>query len=254
MASQPSPDWTRVCPQSPLHRTLPNGTIEIQDEGVPEATVNYWGDATYLPQVHATWGAKLAAAAAKWSVPYPWVLAIATVEGGWQHPDRLNSAGAGGVMALMPVAFKAMRGYTPSSAEMLDPDTNIDVGVALLASLKAKYGELPAVAASYNAGSPRCSSSTQCKSTIDGGWNSDGTSAENSWGMVEDCTQGHGTAYARRAVALSNSAILMGLTGGSGAGGKAFALLALGAASFLAARRSGTARRLASRLARHRRR
>ncbi len=247
-----SDSWVQVCPQSPLHRTLADGSIELQDGGVILASNNYWGDSQALPQVHAQWGQKLGAAAKKWNVPYPNVLGIATVEGGWKVPDKLNSAGAGGVMALMPIAFKAMRGYTPTSAEMLDPDTNIDVGVALIANLYAKYGEFPAVAASYNAGSPRCSATTNCKSTIDGQWQSDGTTADNSWGMVEDCTGGKSTAYARRAVALSNLAIAQGLTApGATAGGGLVLLLLAGGLAFEGARRSGAARRVAARL-RHR--
>ncbi len=247
-----SEEWVQVCASSPFHRTLADGSVELQDGGVILASNNYWGDSQALPQVHAAWGDRLGAAAAKYDVPYSWVLAITTVDGGWKVPNQLNSAGAGGVMALMPIAFKAMRGYTPTSAEMLDPDTNIDVGVALIARLRDKYHELPAVAASYNAGSPRCSATTNCKSTIDGQWQSDGTTADNSWGMVEDCTGGKGTAYARRAVALSNLAIAQGLApSGASAGGGGLVLLVAAATAAFLARRSGTARKLADRL-RHR--
>jgi hypothetical protein len=215
----PSEQYVRVCPSSPAHRTLANRQIEIEGEGVPLATHNNWDDLGNMAIVHEKYGPLLNAAAVNHGVPYEAALAIATVEGGWKYPDRLNSAGAGGVMALMPIAFKAIRGYTPSADEMLDPETNIDVGVALIASHFAKYGELPAVAGSYNAGSPRCSESTRCKATINGSWDYDGTTAPNSWGMVEDCTGGKNVPYVKRVVSIYNSAIDMGLAGGVGSGG-----------------------------------
>lgn len=237
-----STQYIQVCPQSPAHRNLENGQIEIEGEGIPLATHNNWDDLGNMAKVDAQFGPSLAAAAARWDVPYAAALAIATVEGGWMHPDRLNSAHAGGVMALTPMAFRAMRGYTPSDEEMLDVDTNIDVGVQLIADLYRRYGEFPAVAGSYNAGSPRCSPTTRCKSTIDGSWDFDGTSAVNSWGMVEDCTGGKNVPYVKRAVSIYNSAIDQGL-GGGGWGLVGGVVLFAGAAAltFLLAREFGLA-------------
>jgi hypothetical protein len=211
-----STEWTQVCAESPRHRTLPNGQIEVEGEGVILATNNYWGDEPAIRQVHEKFGGLLQESAAKWGIPYAAALAIAVVEGGWKRPDAVNSANAGGVMALTPGAFQAMRGYRPTREEMLDYATNIDVGVQFLAHQWNAFKEFPAATAAYNAGSPRCSPTTRCKSTIDGKWDFDGTTAQNSWGMVEDCTQGKNTAYARRAVAVMNSAIEMGLSEAGG--------------------------------------
>jgi hypothetical protein len=215
MPIENSTEFMQYCPSSPRHRTLPNGQIEVEGEGIIFATNNYWGDEPAIRAVHEKFGGLLAESAERHGIPYAAALAIAVVEGGWKRPDFVNSANAGGVMALTPGAFKGMRGYTPSREEMLDYATNIDVGVQYLASNWKQFREFPAAAAAYNAGSPKCSPTTRCKSTINGKWDFDGTTAQNSWGMVEDCTQGKNTAYARRAVAVMNSAIEMGLGGGS---------------------------------------
>lgn len=208
-----SRDWVQVCPASPKHRTVASGEIEIEGRGiVTSPPKNYWGDLEAISLVHEKYGNLLAESAARAGIPYVAALAIAVVEGGWKRPNFVNDAGAGGVMAITPGAFKEVRGRMPSRQEMLDPATNIDVGVHFFALKLKKYGELPAAAAAYNAGAKICSPTSKCNNSINGKWQHDGTSAKNSWGMVEDCTAGHGSAYARRAVEVMNTAIDKGLS------------------------------------------
>jgi hypothetical protein len=136
----------------------------------------------------------------------------------------VNSAGAGGMMGMMlqatSVGLKKVGIDRPATkADVADPEMNILAGAGFMRHQADTFGwELPIIAVSHNAGSPKCSPTTRCKSTIDGAWTFDGTNFPNSMGMVEDCTtfKGvvRGSAYALRAVKVNNSAVQMGIGGG----------------------------------------
>jgi len=207
-------DWRQVC-QGPRFRYLDNGQVEVEGQGVILSSDNYWGDLANIPRVQAAFGDMIQAASEKHGVPPLWMRSIAVVEGGWKYPTFINSAGAGGVMAMTPGAWFAGTGVHPSSDDIKDPAKNIEASAAFLRTLVEKHGDLPAVAAAYNAGAPKCSPTTRCKDTIGGSWDFDGTSAENSFGMVEDCTNGRSSAYSRRAVEINNTLVEMGYGGTS---------------------------------------
>lgn len=70
-------------------------------------------------------------------------------------------------------------------AQLQDPDTNLDTSAKILNQLATRFGhELPAVAASYNAGSVRCDP------------------GRNEWNLAADAN------YPRQALQYNNSAIL----------------------------------------------
>lgn len=217
----PSPptSWTQFCPGlSPIHRYDSDGMIEVQGEGFPSAAREYPGQAALIPEVWRKYRSIIEAASAKYGVPIPWIVSLIIIESGGRETVGANSAGAVGLMQLLRSTAAAVAGRPVSDAELVNPAINIDLGTKFMASQGARYGwDLPVIAASYNAGSPKCSATTRCKSTIDGQWTFDGTTGTNSWGMVEDCTQGRSSAYARKAVALNNDAIRMGI-GSSGGG------------------------------------
>ncbi len=139
-------------------RTDPNGLIEIEGLGVPMLTP---ADARF-PQMVATWenfGRYLGPAADRFEIPRSWALAFACVETGFLSKNRsaqanaVSGAGAVGVMQLMPQYFKKY-----SRDELLDPETNIFVGVAFIRTLCNSSGcpwrcELPYLGSVYNAGS-----------------------------------------------------------------------------------------------------
>jgi len=207
-------DWVQPCAGGPRWRTREDQSIEVEGLGVPLAeSTGYFADATFLPSIEADWGPLIDAAAAKHGVPRQWPRAIMVIESrGKNHP--VNSAGAGGLMALMLPAASLGLGRQATAADVADPETAIDAGTGFIRYLADHFGwELPAIAAAYNAGSPKCSPTTRCKSTIDGAWTFDGTQAQNSMGFVEDCSQGRSSAYSLRATALNNTLVAQGIGG-----------------------------------------
>lgn len=212
MSNPGSREWYAKCPQGARWRTLSNGQIEIEGMGVPRAeTTGYYQDAKFIQSIWNEHKDRIKLYGDKYKVPYTWIVAILDVETrGKNYPA--NSAGAGGVLALLQSTADMMLGR---HANVMDLDDAFDAGVGLMAKIMRDQGpELPVVAVSYNAGSPRCSTSTRCKSTIDGSYSFDGTSAENILDMVEDCGQGRSSAYSFRTVQINNSAIDMGIGGG----------------------------------------
>ncbi|MEM9168244.1 MAG: lytic transglycosylase domain-containing protein [Pseudomonadota bacterium] len=94
---------------------------------------------------------ELVAAALRHGVPPELALAVARVESGLK-PDALSSAGARGVMQIMPATARGEFGVQADA--LWDPRTNIDLGVRYLAKLYAQYGERwDAALSHYNGGS-----------------------------------------------------------------------------------------------------
>lgn len=212
MSTPGSTTWYSKCPSGAKWRTLPNGQIEVDGYGIPLAeTTGYFQDAKFIKPVWDEWGSYIQSYAAKFGVPERWVLAIIIIESRGKN-YKPNSAGAGGILALLQSTADMMLGRR---ADIMDPNDAFEAGVGLMAKImRTQAPELPVVAVSYNAGSPKCSEGTRCKNTIDGSWSFDGTTAPNILGMVEDCTNGHSSAYSYRAVQINNSAVEMGIGGG----------------------------------------
>ena len=88
----------------------------------------------------------IASAAARYGIPTALAMAQANAESGY-NPNAVSSAGAGGVMQLMP-ATAASLGVT----DVFDPVQNIDAGFRYLASLYKQFGDWALALAAYNAG------------------------------------------------------------------------------------------------------
>lgn len=207
-----SPSWTSACSGARQWRTLPSGLIEVEGLGVPMAeTTGYHQDANAVGPVWAQWGSDITRASAATGIPSRWILALMIIESRGKNYS-LNSAGYGGVMALNPTSAGIGLGRKGTMDDVMDPPTAIRAGAGFMLHQGKRFGmELATIAASYNAGSPRCSSHTKCKSTIDGSYSFDGTSAENILGMVEDCGQGRSSNYAMRALGINNWCIQHGI-------------------------------------------
>lgn len=220
-----STDWTRKCETSPRWRTLPNGQIEVEGQGVPLAEeTGYNQDRKVIQSVWEKWKHVILPAAAAHNIPPLWILAIIIIEskGTDYNATHMNGAGYGGLMGMGPQSMKIGLGRPSSVEEVIDPALNVMGGAGFMAYNMAKFGaELPIVMNSHNAGSPKCSATTRGKSFGPGGegYDFDGTSCTNSMGMVEDCTAGKPSRYGIRAVMINNSAIEMGLDPGVGGGG-----------------------------------
>lgn len=94
--------------------------------------------------------AKLAlTVAGKEEVDPNWVLSVMRAENAGFDPDLVSSAGAIGLMQVMPRIGEAF-----GATDLTDPEQNIRAGTRFLRVLIAKYKNPVLVAAAYNAGEP----------------------------------------------------------------------------------------------------
>ncbi|HEY2033217.1 MAG TPA: lytic transglycosylase domain-containing protein [Rhizomicrobium sp.] len=102
------------------------------------------------------WDPFVAAAARRFAVPKTWLYAVMQLESGGctmlsQTRPIVSSAGAMGLMQLMPDTYGEMRRQIGLGADPFDPHDNIFAAAAYLHWLKTKYG-YPAMFAAYNDG------------------------------------------------------------------------------------------------------
>lgn len=104
------------------------------------------------------WQPFIAEASARFAVPEPWIRAVIEVESGGR--TRLDgraitsSAGAMGLMQVMPETYAAMRRRYDLGPDPHDPRDNILAGAAYLHVLYGRFG-FPGLFAAYNAGPGR---------------------------------------------------------------------------------------------------
>jgi soluble lytic murein transglycosylase-like protein len=92
-------------------------------------------------------------ASRRYDIPAPLIAAVIRCESNWD-PDARSSAGARGLMQVLPRTALATFGVRPSL--LWDPMTNIHVGTAYLRMLATRYqGNASNVIAAYNAGPTR---------------------------------------------------------------------------------------------------
>lgn len=88
--------------------------------------------------------------------PY-WICAVIKAESDW-HADAASSAGAVGLMQVLPATAQEMAdwGMVDASgypvADLADPAVNIEYGTAYLRYLVERYHEMEPAIAAYNAG------------------------------------------------------------------------------------------------------
>jgi soluble lytic murein transglycosylase-like protein len=102
------------------------------------------------------WDPLIAEAAKKYSVPQPWIRAVMQAESGGRtmlSPDQpiTSTAGAMGLMQLMPETYDDMRRQYRLGSNPYDPHDNIMAGAAYLRFLRSKY-PYPQMFAAYNDG------------------------------------------------------------------------------------------------------
>jgi soluble lytic murein transglycosylase-like protein len=94
-------------------------------------------------------------AALRHGVPVSLVLAVIHHESRF-HQEAVSPMGAVGLMQVQPATARAVaRDYglpTPRRGDLMDPETNIELGVALLRTLHEDYGTWDRALAVYNAG------------------------------------------------------------------------------------------------------
>jgi len=104
------------------------------------------------------WQGAIAAASQRFSIPRAWIGAVIAAESGgrtmWQGAPIVSSAGAMGLMQVMPGTYRAMRNRYALGADPFDPTDNILAGTAYLRALYDRYG-YPDLFAAYQAGPKR---------------------------------------------------------------------------------------------------
>lgn len=94
---------------------------------------------------------------ALYDVPEPLVYAVIKCESNFR-PDAVSSAGATGLMQLMPDTFdwvSGLCGDDPPIGDITDPNANIKYGTFYLGYLYEKFGNWETAVAAYNAGHGR---------------------------------------------------------------------------------------------------
>jgi hypothetical protein len=102
------------------------------------------------------WDSYVAAAARRFGVPKTWLYAVMQLESGGytmlsDTQPIVSSAGAIGLMQLMPQTYDEMRRQLGLGTDPFDPHDNIFAAAAYLRWLKSRYG-YPAMFAAYNDG------------------------------------------------------------------------------------------------------
>ena len=105
------------------------------------------------------WGPHIHEAAARFGVPEAWIRAVMRQESGGRQAGVdgapvTSSAGAMGLMQVMPGTYAALRQRHGLGADPYEPRSNILAGTAYLQEMHARFGA-PAFLAAYNAGPDR---------------------------------------------------------------------------------------------------
>ena len=127
----------------------PGGRIEFGAEG--------WRRPThYYPPPgppEDPWGPYVREAAARFGVPGHWVRAVMHQESGGQQ-QATSSAGAMGLMQVMPATYEGLRERYQLGDDPYDPHNNILAGTAYIREMYDRFGS-PGFLAAYNAGPDR---------------------------------------------------------------------------------------------------
>lgn len=96
----------------------------------------------------------VAEAARRFGIPDAWIWAVMRVESGGD-PRALSSAGAMGLMQIMPATWTTLRTRYALGDDVYDRRANIMAGAAYLREMHDRYSDPIAMLAAYNAGPGR---------------------------------------------------------------------------------------------------
>ncbi|MBN9251239.1 MAG: hypothetical protein BGO03_09945 [Mesorhizobium sp. 61-13] len=116
--------------------------VQAQDESVSGPTI----DARFDPFITET--------SARFRIPEAWIRAVLAAESA--HDVRaVSSAGARGLMQVMPDTWDELRDRYRLGDDPFDPRDNILAGTAYLREMLDRYGTIGGMLAAYNAGPAR---------------------------------------------------------------------------------------------------
>ena len=111
-------------------------------------------DPRYLAAAAHPQGAHIAEAAQRFGIPAAWIIALMRIESAGDV-RALSSAGAMGLMQVMPETWGELRIRHDLGDDPYDPRDNILAGTAYLREMWDRYGNVAAMLAAYNAGPGR---------------------------------------------------------------------------------------------------
>lgn len=115
-------------------------------EVAPPTGMSLSGTTMSATQLNPIINEAVQAASSKYGLPQNLILAVIDQESG-RDPNSVSSAGAQGLMQLMPDTAKTL-GVTNA----FDPVQNVDAGTRYLADMVHQFGSIPLGLAAYNAG------------------------------------------------------------------------------------------------------
>ncbi|TIP11294.1 lytic transglycosylase domain-containing protein [Mesorhizobium sp.] len=127
---------------SGLSILAPALSVQAQDRSVGEQTI----DARFDPFVIE--------ASARFRIPAEWIRAVLAAESA-RDIRAVSSAGAMGLMQVMPGTWKELRDRYRLGSDPFDPRDNILAGAAYLREMLDRYGTIGGMLAAYNAGPAR---------------------------------------------------------------------------------------------------
>ena len=101
-----------------------------------------------------SYAAHIDEAAQRFELPAGWIRAVLRAESGGD-PRAVSSAGAMGLMQIMPTTWNELRIHHGLGVDPFDPRDNILAGAAYLRQLHDRYGSIRAMLAAYNVGPAR---------------------------------------------------------------------------------------------------
>jgi D-alanyl-D-alanine carboxypeptidase len=119
----------------------------------------YSGPSRYYPPPGPSndpWGPYIHQAGVQYSVPDQWIRAVMRQESGGRE-QVVSSAGAMGLMQIMPDTYDYLRGRYGLGDDPFEPHDNIMAGTAYIRELYDRFGS-PGFLAAYNAGPGRLNS------------------------------------------------------------------------------------------------
>lgn len=135
----------------PRHRLLRSAVGVLAIFGAASATGQFAADAATQPGVAIA--PHVAEASQRFGIPGEWIYAVIRAESAGRV-RAVSSAGAMGLMQLMPGTWSRQRARFALGADPFDPRDNILAGTSYLREMHDRYGVLGFLAA-YNAGPGR---------------------------------------------------------------------------------------------------
>lgn len=149
-----------IGPSAPLRRCGPSGRVVLLLlSGLVITTLDI-GGASAQPapagrhEVRDSIAAYIAEAAQRFGIPERWIVAVMRAESAG-NTHAVSSAGAQGLMQVMPATWDELRVRHRLGSDPFDPRDNILAGAAYLSEMYDRYGTIPAMLAAYNAGPHR---------------------------------------------------------------------------------------------------